>query len=58
MKANDTRKLEQLKNEGMARLYPDKIKIVVGMATCGLATGAGDVFDEIEKQQQRQQNQS
>jgi len=45
--------LESLRKEGLHSLYPEKIKIMVGMATCGLASGASQVFDtlckEIEK---------
>jgi len=45
--------LDELREQGLKSLYPDKIKIVVGMATCGLASGAKEVFDtlteEIEK---------
>jgi (2Fe-2S) ferredoxin len=26
---------------------PEKIRIIVGMATCGIAAGAGEVFDSI-----------
>lgn len=37
----------------MEKIYPDKVKVSVGMATCGLATGAGKVFkalaDKIEE---------
>ncbi|MBE0432292.1 FAD-dependent oxidoreductase [candidate division WOR-3 bacterium] len=30
----------------MASLYPrDKVRVTVGMATCGIATGAGPIFD-------------
>jgi len=45
--------LEALRADGLATLCPPITKISVGMATCGLAAGAGGVFDafrhEIEK---------
>ena len=40
--------LEIIKKEGTRLIYPERIKIAVGMATCGLATGAQEVYDEIE----------
>lgn len=39
--------LEILKEKGLKGIYPSKIKISVGMATCGLATGSQEVYDEI-----------
>lgn len=40
--------LDKIKEIGLDRLYPKKIKIVVGMATCGVATGAKSVYKELE----------
>jgi len=40
--------LETLWAEGLASLYPSKLRISVGMATCGLATGAADVYDALQ----------
>jgi len=40
--------LEKIKERGLKLIYPDKLKITVGMATCGLATGAQEVYDRIE----------
>ncbi len=46
--------IENLKDKGLASLYPDNPKIAVGMASCGLAAGAATVYevikDEVEKQ--------
>ena len=36
-----------LKQTGLDSLYPEKIKITVGMATCGIATGAKKVYDAL-----------
>ncbi|MCD4848833.1 MAG: NADH-quinone oxidoreductase subunit NuoF [Candidatus Aegiribacteria sp.] len=49
MSAMNKMKLDQLAQNGMESLYPEQIRISVGMATCGLATGAQAVFDEFEK---------
>ncbi len=40
--------LDILKKKGEALLSPDKVKVAVGMATCGLATGGGEVYDGIK----------
>lgn len=42
--------LNKVKEEGLKRLYPEKTKIMVGMATCGLATGAGKVYAALAEQ--------
>lgn len=39
--------IDTLLETGLSCLYPDKIKITVGMATCGLAAGAGAVHAAI-----------
>ena len=39
--------LEKLSAEGIATLYPSGLKISVGMATCGLATGADAVYHAL-----------
>ena len=50
MKINSLKDLEALKIKGKASLYPEgKIKVSVGMATCGLATGAQAVYDTMER---------
>lgn len=36
--------LENIKKIGLESIFPEKTKITVGMATCGLATGAGKIF--------------
>ena len=48
MKIESLKDLETIKEKGKESLYPEgKIKIAVGMATCGLATGAQEVFDAL-----------
>jgi len=49
MSADSKNTLEQLGKKGLESMYPGAIKIAVGMATCGLATGAQDVFDQLEE---------
>ena len=39
--------LDRIREEGLKSLYPEKVKLAVGMATCGLASGAGEVFDTL-----------
>lgn len=48
MKINNLDDLEQVKKEGLRLIYSDKLKISVGMATCGIATGAQEVYDELK----------
>ena len=51
---NSLQDLSKRKEKGMASLFPSKTKVMVGEATCGIATGAGLVYnalaEEIEKQ--------
>lgn len=41
--------LAALKQAGREKLYPDRTKISVGLASCGLAAGAGKVFERLGK---------
>ena len=49
MKITTLDQLQQIKDQGLALTYPDKIKIVVGMATCGISAGADKVYQALEK---------
>jgi len=42
--------LEKIRDKGLKSLYPSAAKISVGMATCGLSTGAGKVYEAIQKE--------
>ncbi|MGD8856265.1 MAG: NADH-ubiquinone oxidoreductase-F iron-sulfur binding region domain-containing protein [Chloroflexota bacterium] len=53
MKQSAAEALETLATSGRASLYPDKIKITVGMATCGLAAGAGEVYEAIRQRMEQ-----
>ena len=41
--------LEELRADGLSTLHPPRPRINVGMATCGLATGAGEVFKALQE---------
>jgi NADH:ubiquinone oxidoreductase subunit F (NADH-binding)/(2Fe-2S) ferredoxin len=47
---NNRQDLEKKKKQGMASLFPPKIKIMVGEATCGRATGAGVVYEALAEE--------
>ena len=49
MKIRSLEGLEDIKKKGLALTYPDKIKIMVGMATCGISAGADKVYAALEK---------
>jgi NADH:ubiquinone oxidoreductase subunit F (NADH-binding)/(2Fe-2S) ferredoxin/NAD-dependent dihydropyrimidine dehydrogenase PreA subunit len=42
--------LEKMREKGLESLYPRTTKISVGMATCGLSTGAGKVYEAIQRE--------
>jgi NADP-reducing hydrogenase subunit HndC len=48
MKIRSWERLEDVKQQGLALTYPDKIKIMVGMATCGISAGADKVYDALQ----------
>ncbi len=54
MQITNKEDLQKAKGVGLAQLYPDKPKILVGMATCGLAAGAQRVFDLLHKKAQQE----
>jgi NADH:ubiquinone oxidoreductase subunit F (NADH-binding)/(2Fe-2S) ferredoxin len=49
MKINSVEDLNRLKETGLASLYPQKTKVLVGMGTCGLASGAKEVFETLQQ---------
>ena len=48
MRVKDLPDLLSLQKEGLHSLFPQQTKITVGMATCGLASGAGSVINAIQ----------
>lgn len=49
MKIKDIADLNNFKEKGLAKLLPKGARIGVGMGTCGLGNGAGEVFAAFEK---------
>ncbi len=49
MKIRSLDDLKRMKEEGLSELYPQKPKISVGTATCGLAAGAGKVLEKFRE---------
>jgi NADH:ubiquinone oxidoreductase subunit F (NADH-binding)/NAD-dependent dihydropyrimidine dehydrogenase PreA subunit/(2Fe-2S) ferredoxin len=49
MKIRTKDDLEKIKEKGLKSLYPKGTKVSVGMATCGLSTGAGKVYEVLQK---------
>ena len=41
--------LENAGRAGLESLYPNRMKVMVGMSSCGLAAGAQDVYDAVVK---------
>ena len=46
----DLEALERCAIHGRASLYPDRVKIMVGMATCGRAAGAEEVLEAVREE--------
>ena len=42
--------IKRLQEAGLRSLYPEKTKVSVGMATCGLASGAGRVYEAVQEE--------
>lgn len=49
MKIKTLSDLEELRDHGQSMLFPQGPRVSVGMATCGLAAGAGAVFDAFRQ---------
>ena len=49
MKIQTVADLKSVGTAGRASLYPDRLKIVVGMATCGLAAGADAIYETLRQ---------
>jgi len=50
MRIHSLEDLKQLKGESLRSLFPTRTKVVVGMATCGRASGAAEVFEAIQEE--------
>ncbi len=54
MKLKKADDLTKIKKEGMQLLAPSRTRITVGMATCGLAKGAGKVYEALKYELKKQ----
>lgn len=54
MRVSGKKSLEALKEKGKLSLFPEHIRITIGMATCGLSKGAGRVKDAIKDEVRKQ----
>lgn len=50
MKIKTKDDLEKIREMGLQSLYPKEIKISIGMATCGISTGAQKVYETIKEE--------
>jgi NADH:ubiquinone oxidoreductase subunit F (NADH-binding)/(2Fe-2S) ferredoxin/formate hydrogenlyase subunit 6/NADH:ubiquinone oxidoreductase subunit I len=48
MKIASKKDLEQLKAKGLGLLFPDRIRVAVGTATCGIISGAAEVLEALK----------
>ena len=49
MKIKNIEDLNKIKEKGLKKILPDKPRIAIGMGTCGLGNGAGEVFEAFSK---------
>ena len=54
MKQDKPLDLNAIQKKGMSLLAPQRARITVGMATCGLAKGAGKVFEALKYEIRKQ----
>ena len=54
MKLKKADDLTKIRKEGMKSLAPARTRITVGMATCGLAKGAGKVYEALKYELKKQ----
>ncbi len=47
MKITSLEQLLKVKEKGLRLTYPDKVKVMVGMATCGISAGADKVYETL-----------
>ncbi len=55
-KIKGKRELDRYKKAGMESLYPKKIKITVGLASCGLASGSAAIYDFFKEKIEKEKN--
>lgn len=50
MKITDHSSLQAVKEQGLKKYLPDRVRIAVGMGTCGIGNGADEVLEEFSRQ--------
>ena len=50
MKQNQQTYLQQIKADGLKKIFPGKPRIAVGYASCGIAAGADKVMSALEEE--------
>ncbi len=50
MKISTSQDFQRIREKGLKRLYPKRVKVKVGMATCGISTGAAEVYDALREE--------
>ena len=53
MKISSSSDLGKLEKIGLTTLYPAQLKISIGMSTCGIAAGAGELFKQFQEEADR-----
>jgi (2Fe-2S) ferredoxin len=49
MQIRSLQQLEKARKKGLRACYPDRTRIMVGMATCGIASGAAEVYSALSR---------
>jgi NADH:ubiquinone oxidoreductase subunit F (NADH-binding)/(2Fe-2S) ferredoxin len=50
MKIRTSQDFQRIREKGLKRLYPKRVRVKVGMATCGISTGAAEVYDALREE--------
>jgi NADH:ubiquinone oxidoreductase subunit F (NADH-binding)/(2Fe-2S) ferredoxin/ferredoxin len=53
MKIRTSEDFQKIREKGLKSLYPHKVKVKVGMATCGISTGAAEVYEALKEEVNR-----
>ncbi len=50
MKIRTSEDFQGIREKGLKSLYPKRVKVKVGMATCGISTGAAEVYEALKEE--------
>ena len=50
MRVTSISSLKKIKNRGLKSLFPSKIRLSVGLGSCGIAAGAESVYNALKKE--------